>query len=61
MLLQENKRGTKKKTKLLLELYIERKNKFRDTKIKKKALWTETVAEMKSAGYGFTEDMIDRK
>ncbi|XP_072752790.1 uncharacterized protein [Anoplolepis gracilipes] len=49
-------------TKLLLELYKERKNKFRDPKIKKRNLWTEILREMSKNGYtNLTEDALDRK
>lgn len=53
---------TIKSTKLLLELYKERKDKFRDPKIKKKNLWTEILKEMSKNGYtNLTEDALDRK
>lgn len=53
---------TVKGTKLLLELYKERKEKFRDPKTKKRNLWTEIVNEMGKNGYKhLTEDILDRK
>ncbi|XP_072764794.1 uncharacterized protein [Anoplolepis gracilipes] len=49
------------RTKLLLELYKEKKNKFRDPK-KKRNLWTEILREMSKNGYtNLTEDALDRK
>ncbi|EFN86784.1 hypothetical protein EAI_00702, partial [Harpegnathos saltator] len=53
---------SKTSTKLLLELYKERKEKFRDSKIKKRNLWTQIVKEMDKNGYkSLTEDILDRK
>lgn len=51
-----------KSTKLLVELYVERRNRFRDPKTRKRALWTEIVDDMERAGYkGINEDICDRK
>lgn len=52
---------TVKSTKLLLELYKERKEKFRDPKIKKRNLWTEIIKEMDKNYKHMTEDILDRK
>ncbi|XP_030377665.1 uncharacterized protein LOC115626431 [Scaptodrosophila lebanonensis] len=51
-----------KSTKLLVELYLERRDRFRDPKHRKRVLWTEIVDEMERAGYkGINEDLCDRK
>lgn len=51
-----------KSTKLLVELYSERRHRFRDPKTRKRALWTEIVDDMERAGYkGINEDICDRK
>ncbi|XP_064553374.1 uncharacterized protein LOC135438821 [Drosophila montana] len=51
-----------KSTKLLVELYSERRHRFRDPKIRKRALWTEIVDGMERAGFkGINEDICDRK
>lgn len=51
-----------KSTKLLVELYFERRYRFRDPKTRKRALWTEIVDDMERAGYkGINEDICDRK
>ncbi|XP_001988017.2 uncharacterized protein LOC6561761 [Drosophila grimshawi] len=51
-----------KSTKLLVELYSERRHRFRDPKTRKRALWTEIVDEMEREGYkGINEDICDRK
>ncbi|KAH8375084.1 hypothetical protein KR093_003703 [Drosophila rubida] len=51
-----------KSTKLLVELYSERRSRFRDPKTRKRALWTEIVDDMERAGYkGINEDICDRK
>lgn len=53
---------TVKNTKLLLQLYNERKEKFRDPKIKKRKLWIEIANEMDRNGYkDLNEDILDRK
>lgn len=53
---------TLKATKLLLELYKERKENFRDPKVKKRNLWRQIVHEMEKNGYtNLTEDTLDRK
>lgn len=49
-------------TKLLLELYKERLERFRNPKCKKKDLWTEILGEIQSIGYeGINEYQIDKK
>jgi len=59
---ENNFTWTTKSTKLFLESYAERKEKFRDPKIKKKALWREIVQIMKQHGYmNIDEDLLDRK
>lgn len=59
---ESNRQWTVKATKLLLELYKERKENFRDPKTKKRNLWTEIVNEMDKNGYkNLTEDILDRK
>jgi len=59
---EEKYSWTTKGTKLLLELYRERKDKFRDPKIKKRNLWTEIASEMSKGGYRYlSEDALDRK
>ncbi|XP_070064854.1 uncharacterized protein [Drosophila virilis] len=51
-----------KSTKLLVELYSERRHRFRDPKTRKRALWTEIVDGMERAGFkGINEDICDRK
>lgn len=52
---------TNKTTKLLLQKYYERKDNFRNPKIKKKLLWMEIVKEFKTIGYNVNEDLLDRK
>lgn len=42
-------------------MYTERKDKFRDPKIRKKTLWTEMSQGMNLAGYNVDEDILDRK
>ncbi|XP_017468850.1 PREDICTED: uncharacterized protein LOC108360900 [Rhagoletis zephyria] len=42
-------------------MYMERKDKFRDPKIKKKTLWSEMARVMNLAGYNVDEDILDRK
>lgn len=43
-------------------MYQERKEQFRDPKVKKKSLWTEILNEFKKHNYTcVTEDMLDRK
>ena len=46
---------------MLLEIYRERKLKFRDPKIKKKLLWQEIVNEFKEKNYNINEAILDRK
>jgi len=59
---ENNFTWTTKSTKLFLESYAERKEKFRDPKIKKKTLWREIVQIMKQHGYmNIDEDLLDRK
>lgn len=42
--------------------YLERKDRFRDPKVKKKVLWTEILLIMKENGYSdLNEDLLDRK
>ncbi|XP_046821048.1 repetitive organellar protein-like isoform X1 [Vespa crabro] len=57
----ENFAWTNQTTKLLLQKYNDRKNKFRDPKIKKKLLWMEIVEEFKIKGYNVNEAIVDRK
>lgn len=57
----ENFAWTNKTTKLLLQKYYEKKDKFRNPKIKKKLLWTEIVEEFKTIGHNVNEDILDRK
>ncbi|XP_018303142.1 uncharacterized protein [Mycetomoellerius zeteki] len=53
---------TQRSTKLLLNSYLERKDRFRDPKVKKKVLWTEILLIMKENGYSdLNEDLLDRK
>ncbi|KYN26722.1 hypothetical protein ALC57_03889 [Trachymyrmex cornetzi] len=53
---------TVRSTKFLLELFKERKNKFRDPKIRKRSLWTDIMKEMQKMGYtDVNEDILDRK
>jgi len=45
-----------------LHLFQERKEKFRDPKVKKKSLWTEIANEFRKHNYAcVTEDILDRK
>lgn len=57
----ENFAWTNKTTKLLLQKYYERKDNFRNPKIKKKLLWMEIIKEFKTIGYNVNEDLLDRK
>ncbi|XP_018361486.1 PREDICTED: uncharacterized protein LOC108760180 [Trachymyrmex cornetzi] len=51
---------TQRSTKLLLNSYLERKDRFRDPKVKKKVLWTEILQIMKENGYSdLNEDLLD--
>lgn len=53
---------TARSTKFFLELFKERKSKFRDPKIKKRTLWTDIMQEMHKIGYTeVNEDILDRK
>ncbi|XP_019887099.2 uncharacterized protein LOC105278985 isoform X2 [Ooceraea biroi] len=59
---EDKQQWTVKATKLLLELYKERKEKFRDPKVKNRNLWTDIVHEMNKKGYKrLNEDILDRK
>lgn len=59
---ENNFTWTTKSTKLFLEAYAERKEKFRDPKIKKRAIWREILQIMKQHGYmNIDEDLLDRK
>lgn len=49
------------KTQFLLEKYYERKDMFRDPKIKKKTLWTQIVDQFKLKNYNVNEEILDRK
>lgn len=57
----ENCICTRQNTKLLLERYAEKKNDFRNPKIKKRTLWEEIKQDFASKGYNVTIDMLDRK
>lgn len=46
---------------MLLHLFQERKEKFRDPKVKKKSLCSEIMNEFKKHNYNVTEDILDRK
>lgn len=46
---------------MLLQKYCERKNQFRDPKVKKKILWTEILNEFKVKGYNVSQEILDRK
>jgi len=49
-------------TKLFLNSYLDRKNSFRNAKIKKKTLWAQILKIMKENGYAnLNEDLLDRK
>ncbi|XP_067633383.1 uncharacterized protein [Eurosta solidaginis] len=50
-----------KPTKLYIQLYMERHEKFRDPRTRKKDLWTEIRQHMSQAGYEVDEDTLDRK
>lgn len=53
---------TKQATKLFLSSYLDRKENFRNPKVKKKTLWTEILQVMKANGYSdLNEDLLDRK
>ncbi|CAL1678838.1 unnamed protein product [Lasius platythorax] len=52
---------TKQATKLFLQAYFEKKEQFRDPKIRKKSLWTEICNIMSEQGYNVNEDAVDRK
>ncbi|CAH1109721.1 unnamed protein product [Psylliodes chrysocephalus] len=53
---------TKQTTKLVLQLYMERKLQFRDPKIKKKSIWRDLKNKFLEKGYkGVNEDILDRK
>lgn len=55
-------RWNMQRTKLLLEAYSERKQQFRDPKIKKKLLWHDIVQIFTEHGYtNVDEDLLDRK
>lgn len=59
---KENFSWNNQNTKLLIHLYEERKEKFRDPKVKKKFLWAEIAKEFKKQNYTcVTEDILDRK
>lgn len=59
---KENFSWNNKNTTLLLHSYEERKERFRDPKVKKKCLWTEIANEFKKHNYlNMTEDILDRK
>lgn len=59
---QNNFSWTKKATKLFLEAYLERKDRFRNPEVKKRQLWTEIVQTLKDHGYtNLDEDTLDRK
>ncbi|XP_047348197.1 reticulocyte-binding protein homolog 2b-like [Vespa velutina] len=57
----ENFVWTEESIKLLLQKYNDRKNKFRDPKIKKKLLWLEIVEEFKIKGYNVNEAVLNSK
>ncbi|CAG9832265.1 unnamed protein product [Diabrotica balteata] len=48
-------------TKLLLQAYLDKRDLFRDPKIKKKELWGQIRAIFKNHGYIVTEDILDKK
>ncbi|KYN19765.1 hypothetical protein ALC57_07918, partial [Trachymyrmex cornetzi] len=48
-------------TKLFLQAYFERKEQFRDPKVRKKSLWTQICNVMSNKGYNVDEDTVDRK
>ncbi|XP_011859381.1 PREDICTED: uncharacterized protein LOC105556880 [Vollenhovia emeryi] len=52
---------TKQATKLFLEAYFEKKEQFRDPKIRKKSLWIQMCNTMLEQGYNVNEDILDRK
>nr|XP_012231679.1 PREDICTED: uncharacterized protein LOC105677556 [Linepithema humile] len=59
---QNNFTWTKKATKLFLEAYLERKEKFRNPEVKKRLLWSEIAQILKGHGYiNIDEDILDRK
>lgn len=59
---EESKFWNSRNTKLFLNLNRERKEKFRDPKIKKKNLWSEISCEMKKYRYNnMSEDVLDKK
>lgn len=59
---KENFYWNNENTKLLLHLFQERYEKFRDPKIKKKTLWTEMAVEFGKHNYkNVPEDILDRK
>jgi len=59
---KENFYWNNQNTKLLLHLFQERKEKFKDPKVKKKPLWTEIANEFRKHNYAcVTEDILDRK
>lgn len=49
------------KTQFLLEKYYERKDMFRDPKIKKKTLWTQIIDQFKLKNYNVNEEILERK
>jgi len=44
-----------------LQEYFERKEQFRDPKIRKKTLWNQICILMSKQGYNVNEDILDRK
>lgn len=58
---QNNFSWTKKATKLFLQAYLERKERFRSPEVKKRLLWSEIVQILKENGYSVDEDTLDRK
>lgn len=53
---------SQKSTKLLVDLYDERKHKFKDPSIRKKMLWAQILEEFERHGIcGIDEDFLDRK
>ncbi|XP_024868196.1 uncharacterized protein LOC112452303 [Temnothorax curvispinosus] len=52
---------TRQKTKLLLECYANRKNDFRNPKLRKRTVWEEIKQDFAKKGHCITIDMLDRK
>ncbi|KAK2588122.1 hypothetical protein KPH14_004175 [Odynerus spinipes] len=52
---------TRNKTLLLIEAYDVRKDKFRDSTIKKKTLWKEIAAEFEKKNYHVSAENLDKK